>query len=261
MEQFSSRSFFGCVAAILTVSFACFVNFGHASLIEYSDFSDVSNLQLNGNASQSGTALRLTPNANNQRGTAFVNDRVELGSGFSTTFNIDITDVSATNGGADGMLFILHNDPRGVTALGFTGGHRGYTGATITNSVALGFQTWTQDDTQILANGVQLIEVDSGFTGAVTNYDVFVSWDATSQIMSIDHAGLASPLTTTVDLISILGSHYAYAGFSAGTGGGNATHQVNSWTFTSVPEPTTAISLVVMLGGLAISRRRKRVVA
>jgi len=229
----------------------------------FNDFSDVSNLTLNGNATtDSSDRLVVVPDTGSQRGTVFHNMRQPIVAGFNTTFTIDFDlEANTTNGGADGMLLVIHNDPRGTTALGAGGGARGYSGSgSIVNSAALGFQTWTSDDTEIYTGGSTSPQatVNSGFSGEILDYEVTASWDPASQLLSIDHANLGSPLTYSVDLPAVVGDHYAYVGFSAGTGGGFADHRVQNWTFQGVlPEPGTML-IWSLLAGLGCARRWRR---
>ena len=125
--------------------------------IVYPDFSNLTGLQLNGNAAQDGTGLAVTPNAADQVGTVFSTTKFPVNADFTSTFDFQFEPNGATNGGADGLLLIIHNDPRGTGALGSTGGPRGYLSVAggnvaIVNSVAVGLWTWTNDLLTIYTN-------------------------------------------------------------------------------------------------------------
>ena len=79
--------------------------------VNFSDFSSAAGLQLNGNAAQAGSALRIVPAALGQAGSAFTTSTQNI-STFSTSFKFQITnsggvfDVNGQNG-ADGITFTI----------------------------------------------------------------------------------------------------------------------------------------------------------
>jgi uncharacterized repeat protein (TIGR01451 family) len=124
----------------------------------FSDFSSTGGtLKVNGNASvvtpPAGPAyLQLTPAAGNQVGSAWYTTQLPLKAGFTTTFTFQFPQVSpAGSGHADGIAFLIHGAPSGVSTLGFTGGAIGYgdddadnnASLGIPNSVAIEFDTFT----------------------------------------------------------------------------------------------------------------------
>ncbi|NRA95031.1 MAG: hypothetical protein HRU14_02360 [Planctomycetes bacterium] len=102
--------------------------------IGYTDFSSVAGLSLNGSASQLGNVLQLNPAAGNQAGTVWADVRQQVVGGFFCQFTFRITRVGA---GADGMSFIIHDDPAGTGAIAQPGGSLAYTSQpfTPTNSM------------------------------------------------------------------------------------------------------------------------------
>src|SRR5262249_60124336 len=68
---------------------------------------------------------------------AFFNTAIGTGA-FTTTFTLK--DVPQT-GAADSVEFVIQNDPRGLTALGGSGGGGGYAG--INNSIAIKFDLYS----------------------------------------------------------------------------------------------------------------------
>ncbi|MEM7590628.1 MAG: DUF4347 domain-containing protein, partial [Cyanobacteria bacterium P01_A01_bin.83] len=96
-------------------------------IIDYNNFTDVSQLALNGDAVQANDSLRLTTTENRQNGTAFHQQAlaVDANTSFSTQFQFQ---ASGGTDGADGFTFLLHNDDRGLAALGSHGGALGYRG-------------------------------------------------------------------------------------------------------------------------------------
>src|SRR5262249_11174062 len=81
---------------------------------------------VNGSAVNTATHVyTVTPNAQLQHGSVMSDVRVDLTKTFDFTFDIN---VGNSDNGADGMGFVLHNDPLGRQALGDNGGSLGMLG-------------------------------------------------------------------------------------------------------------------------------------
>src|SRR2546422_11766134 len=78
-----------------------------APAFTYADCSSTSGLNLTGSAAQVGTAIRLTPAAQSQKGAAWYTQKQFVGAGFTTTFSFRITNPG--NGGGDGLSFAIQN--------------------------------------------------------------------------------------------------------------------------------------------------------
>jgi len=214
----------------------------------YEDFSDVSDLTLNGNAAQAGSALRLTPAIQGQVGSAFTSNSLTLGPGgsFNTHFSFQITD--SGGGGADGLAFVVHNAAAADTAIGGAGGNMGYSG--ITPSLAVEFDTWN--------NGGGLGDPDgnhvgTGINGAVgsgvavplagppldggTVFYAWVDYDGVADVLEVRvNSANVRPATPTlsqggIGLAANLGGTSAYVGFTSGTGAAFGNHDILSWYF------------------------------
>ena len=98
--------------------------------------------------------VELTPSTNNQNGWVYSTEKFDLLNGDTLEFKIHL---GADDNGADGMVFILHNDPRGLKAQGCVGESMGFgnhpNGAfssecnygqwsAITNSIGIEFDTY-----------------------------------------------------------------------------------------------------------------------
>ena len=118
------------------------VSWTFGSTVNYADFSSVAGLTLVGNAAQAGTLLRLTPDMTSQRGAAWFNTRQSVQGGFDTTFQFQISASSEVK--ADGLAFVIQNDPAGTSAIGDGGGGIGY--ASIPNSLAVEFDTYNNGE-------------------------------------------------------------------------------------------------------------------
>ena len=130
-----------------------------AQQIRFSDFSSLTNLQLNGSTHQAtwqgNKVLRLTdgplaPNSHNpEQSSSYFKIKQPLTSGFTTWFEFQIHTPAICCNPGDGVAFIIQNstatDPTygahgaGVTAVGAYNGGMGYAG--INNNLAIEFDT------------------------------------------------------------------------------------------------------------------------
>lgn len=216
-------------------------------LPDFTDFSSVADLSLNGSASQSNNLLQLTPLVNNQAGSAFFDTAVSIANDahFRAQFSFDMTGGVA---GADGLTFTLQADPAGAAALGGTGGGLGFDG--IANAVAVEFDTW-QNPGEVNNNHIAVI------AGSTTNslrlgspssnlndgnrYWAWVEYNGTSDVLAVYFSPTATKptealLSTNVDLESVVGPN-AFFGFTAGTGGANNAHRIYDWTMDQIAPP------------------------
>jgi len=250
------------VAIALVMSVATSAN----GQITYSDFSSTAGMVLNGSAAQSGNVLRITPNLGGQAGTAWYQNRVPVSVGFSTTFAFQM----GPAGGADGMAFIIHDDPNGTAALAGTGGSMGWTSEplnpalTMQNLLVIELDPYNNgnffdpNDNHISVHLVPTIPTTPN--GADEYYSIaqatppFDLNDGTVHIMCVNYVpgtldifldGSATPLisvpfdfatgATTVGGVTLPGLTFngglAYAGFSGGTGGLSMDQDILTWSF------------------------------
>lgn len=98
----------------------------------------ISEYSLVGNATAPSGCAALTADATNQKGCAWdVNSTLDFSSSFSYDFTINLGNDDA---GADGLAFVMQNDPSGLCVCGSTGGGMGAQG--ITNSVIIEIDTY-----------------------------------------------------------------------------------------------------------------------
>jgi hypothetical protein len=222
-----------------------------ASTIEYPTFTSVTGLTLNGDASQQGTALRLTPAELDTSGTAFSDTEIQTTTSFETEFELLMHESNTTGGlgPADGMGFVL--EPGSAQAVGEPGGDLGFAG--IKPSADIEYDIF--DDyfysppdpatpyVSFMENGSvleHLAESETPLKFELYGAPVWswVDYDAATHVLSV----YASPADTkpatplfqyTVDLAELLGSEYTYAGFTAATGSGDAAQEVLSWNLTT----------------------------
>jgi hypothetical protein len=191
----------------------------------------------------------VVPNAELQHGSVTSEGRISLAAAFSLTFEINL---GASDAGADGMAFVLHNDPLGNQALGGLGGAMG--ALNILNGVAIQFDTFQNeaDPNDIANDHTSLIDTDSEvLASAITDlgniedgnwHTVSVSWDGETLSYTVDGI-LAGTLTGDIATDYLGGSQYAYFGFTGATGGLSHEGQVRLLSLEATAEDGTALSL------------------
>ena len=270
----------GILAAI---GLGLFSSVSSAGVISYTDFSDLSNIQLNGHAQilspNADNILRLT-NSTGQASSAFWLDPFNLADNvsFSAIFSFRIH--SNINGGADGLTFTLQ--PNSNTA-GSAGGGMGYLG--IPNSLGIEFDTWDNG----AGDGYNSNHVGINLNGDINSVlrasspfqldggEVFTSWidyDGLSNLLEVRLSNnsvrpLDALLGYSIDLSQVFGATDLFVGFTSATGWAGSTHDILSFEFadryapissvgaSAVPEPASLAMLGFGVLGLAFSRRRK----
>jgi hypothetical protein len=202
-----------------------------AASFNFTDFSSITGLTLNGSAAQSGDVLQLTPDANNQNGSAFYTTPVNGSANFTTTFGFKITVTDEQ--GSEGFAFNLTND--GANTLPSFGEY----GTTSDFSVALQtYDTGNTDTLRIFYQGAEVATADVTALNLDDGNAHTETVDYTGGVVSVKIDGASSPtVTATVDLSAI--SPSTYVGFSARTGGDSETpgaafreaHDILSWSF------------------------------
>ena len=283
------------VLAALTLAAASAVAASPAAAqsFSYPDFSDVSQLTLNGNAYQNGNKLTLTNATDGQSGSAWSTQLVHLGSqaSFSSVFQFEILDHGGLPGwgidGADGLTFTLQNNSNSV---GSSGGGIGYYG--IPNSVTVEFDTYQNGEWGDPSSNHVGINTNGNLFSLVTANEGTLFDNGNSWWAWIDYDGVtgnlavrwaqnairpaAAMLSYNLDIAAILGGggspvEDAYVGFTSATGAGWGQHNILSWNFedsfdpngaplpTTTPEPGTVVMLATGLAGI-VAVRRKRLV-
>jgi hypothetical protein len=219
--------------------------------LNYTSFSNVSFLSMNGAAAQANAALRLTPATTQTAGSAYYSDRMlDLTQPIHTSFSFFLHD-SNTPVHADGITFTLQT--QGLNALGAAGGGLGYAG--ISPSAAVHFDTFKSTSNP---TGSQ-VGIDSGGsissgTTAAAPFDLYgaqtyawVDYDPATTTLQVfvsrTNTKPSTPLlTSTINLATAIGPN-AFAGFTGATGADDQINDITSWALTAsavVQAPSTA---------------------
>jgi hypothetical protein len=214
-----------------------------APIIALDNF-DAGSLNLTGDASIQGSALRLTQAKNWLHGVALYKSAVSLGSkrDFSARFSFEMTDPNCHMGlGADGISFVLQSGDKPAHA---PGNGVGYSGTEM--SVAIEFDTFINGefkDPNDQHIGLSLHGDPVSYSTAISPYTLndgrtYYSWieyDGSSKFLEVRVADSnerpAKPiLRSQVDLSSVVGEK-VFVGFSASTGTCNEQHVIKSLYF------------------------------
>jgi hypothetical protein len=215
-------------------------------------------------------SLTLTNNGEgNQAASAFYNTPQSTGS-FAAIFTYH------ASGFADGIAFVLQNDPHGLHALGSPGSGLAYAAtagntAKIVNSVGLGidFYGFTGGPgTNLATQGAS--DIFNYLSTSPVNFNdpvkFTITYDATARTLSENLVDLIAPTTTYshtftgVNVASEVGGNSAYVGFTGGTGGLTSTQIISDFQFqpTSTPEPgSLMLALVGVPAAWSVWRRRR----
>ncbi|HZV35446.1 MAG TPA: FN3 associated domain-containing protein, partial [Verrucomicrobiae bacterium] len=189
----------------------------------------------NGGATQTNNVITLTDGNGGEARSVFYDFPVYVG-GFSAQF------VYQGVGGADGTTFVVQNSSNGPTALGGAGGSLGYAG--ITPSAAVEFNLYTgagNTGTQFATNGA----VGNYNSTLPLNFDsgdpVWVTISYSGSILSEQLQDLTTGQTYssnyTVNIPSVVGTNFAYIGFTGGTGGSVSVQTVSDFVFGEINPP------------------------
>lgn len=278
-----TKNTLGRYSALLAAALA---TSAQASSFYYPNFTDTSDLQINGDAilataNGPGNVLRLTDDFN-QSGSAFYTDAITLtGASFSTYFAFQMSNsrgiIDPDGTGADGIVFVVQTVSN---TAGGAGGGIGYAG--LADSVGIEFDSWLNSPWDISGNHVGVnLEGNIASVYAVhepvrfNNGQVWYSWidyNGDTDLLEVRYSMAASRpavanLTYTVDLEAVLGNPNAFVGFTSGTGSAANEHDILEWQFIAeyapienpVPEPATVLGgfgLAALVGARALRRKK-----
>lgn len=238
------------ITFLLLFSFLGYIK-AQAQVIDFIGFASLE-------AGNPSNCIQITANSANQQGWVYAANRFNLTQ--NRTINLTVF-VGSNNNGADGVVFVLHNDPRGYNAVGCKGQALGYagsagfmvncnapngaTGSGITPSVGVEIdifrnQDWsepTDDHVAFLQNGnanhvgagADLSMLSNGylFSYNIENnllHPFKVEWIAATQMLIVHFDGIKVLERNIPNLITELGTSEPLWGFTGSTGG-TATQQ------------------------------------
>jgi hypothetical protein len=201
--------------------------------------------------------LRLTPNIPDQAGGAWSRQRIDPSQDWSTQFTFLI----GGNEAADGLAFLVQNDPQQGGALSMGGSSLGYEG--ISPSVAVEFDTFTfgagspgEDPTDphvaTIINGDPIGGHREEFTPPYSltgdPINAWIDYDASATELHVFVSDTAvkpsSPqITDTIDIGEVIGAD-ALVGFTGATGAATESNFILNWSFTGEGEMGDACEVV-----------------
>lgn len=255
--------------------------------VDFSDFSDTSDLQINGDAAAQNTSdgdiIRLTPATGSKGGSFFSLTQINAAE-FSTKFQFRITGAGGISDGsqtgADGLAFVVQNVANNV---GGIGGGIGY--ANLPNSVAVEFDTFNNgggdgNSTNHLGVGIDgVVNTSPDVVDVPTRFDdgniwtAWVDYDGATLEVRANQSGVRSDPNTALLSKSIiipfyLGQSDAFIGFTAATGSAYGNHDILNWQYSSqfvdggideIPEPgTIGLLSLAGLGAFLLYRKRRK---
>ncbi|MDD2598225.1 MAG: hypothetical protein PHO37_03220 [Kiritimatiellae bacterium] len=183
--------------------------------------------------------MQIVTTAGSQTGGVMLKEKQSITNAWTASFTLMGSAIVA-----DGFAFVIHNDARGITALGASGHQLGYAGATgLTNSIAIGFDFYSRPTKVKFGRGDG---VGGEFTELGTLYSmslrdgmpmktyITLSYDGSNAItITLKRAdGRKESFTKSgVNLADITKTSRAYVGITAGTGGSTAHLLINDFVF------------------------------
>jgi hypothetical protein len=202
-------------------------------------FLDGTAWSLNGGPSLTSGVLEVTDGSGNETRGLFFDYPVNINA-FTASFTYQDVD----SGGADGVAFVLQNDPRGAAALGGTGGALGYgygsgPGPLIKNSVAFEMDIYTPG-VNLETNGIFGTYVSTApninlASGDPINVNIVYQQGLMVVTMTDSNTLLSVTNTYNVNVANVVGGSTAYLGFTGGSGGEGAVQDISNFTFGSLP--------------------------
>jgi len=207
-------------------------------------FASADGYQLNGGPTVSGGVLTLTSGANGQTRSIFGTNVVNINN-FNARF------IYRATGAADGVGFVLQGDPTGAAALGTGGGGLGF--STIQNAVGFLINIYAPNipgygvsvdgvtgagaytDTGLaLASGHPIL-VNLSYSQATTSLHIKMQDLVTGGVFETD---------APVDIKAVVGSDYAFVGFTGATGGANSTQTIQDFVYSTSAIPNQPIRIL-----------------
>ncbi len=252
----------------------------------HAGFLDTTGITLNGSASVANTnsntnlignlpaanSLLLTDNTPSEVSSFYFNNKQDI-SGFSLQFDYRITGTWPI---ADGMTFVIQNDPAGLNALGQGGDGLGYgasaPGGTdgVSNSVAVKFDIFDNVNNENNTTGLYTDGAAPSTANAINldgtgvdlrSYDqmhVTMNYDGQTLSVTIKDTVTSASVTEnyTVAIPSVVGGNTAWVGFTGASGVLRAVQEIDDFQFSTqstAPSAPTGVTPTASNGQVGLS--------
>jgi predicted alpha-1,2-mannosidase len=213
--------------------------FSTAARADLHGFTDFAPVNRRGTSATAGlstdkTALTLTDGGKQETSSAFTATPQPVAA-FVASFVYRASDFGGDgDGGADGVAFVVENDPRGAAAMGDSGGALGYGGTNpITKSIAIRLGIFGGSSESVATNGVPESYGDTVPVDLRSGHPIRVTIDydgATVQETIKDET--TGAIFREIHALTFAGGS-AYVGFTGASGDATARQVVTDFTFTS----------------------------
>ena len=189
--------------------------------------------------------VTLTPNTTYQTGTAYSKIQVD----FTKDFTIDLTwFMGASNAGADGTNFVLHNGPDKEFSIG----------GSPPNSIGYRFDTYYNAGVDPICGGTGVSTagdcwafLNNGNRSSNTcfaaniedgvNHNCVITWTASTKTLTMSWDGTTLDTRTLTNITTLIGGNRAFLGFLGGTGGAANLQQVTINSITANLPPVLTL--------------------
>jgi Bacterial lectin len=229
-------------------------------VFDYTNFSKAPLVMLEEASYKKDKFVVLTPSEAGKRGGLWHEKKVKVRHGFSTSFSFRMrdggVDFDSDQKGADGIAFVIHNNPT-ATGVGNHGGGIGFDG--IPNSIAIEFDNWRNDEwgepndnhvalhtlgTAPNSSGTSSLKVmNSNLPTQLENGEIHqVRIEYEKGVIKV-FLNEKQVLNHTIDIGKTLNldNETAWIGFTSSTGAAYASQEIHTWQFKGETLPPPAV--------------------
>jgi len=213
----------------------------------FKSFKNTKNLKLLGDATLIPGGVRLTAASPYQRGAFWYKKKMSVIKSFTAQFKMRMSKADIERGGADGIAFVIQNDPRKL-GLGQFGEGMGYSG--LANCIVIEFDTYDNDEgsdnhVSIQTNGKGMVSRFSRHTRGI-NHNIPILKNRIRTVKITYNKNLLKvyidgkfALKTVINLKKELklGAGKAYVGFTSATAKAFAQQEIIEWKWECVDVP------------------------
>lgn len=238
------------IILLLAVSFFSIQTIGQKSF-SFKSFTKTKNLKLLGDAKLVPGGVQLTAASPYQRGAFWYRKKMSVTKSFTAQFKMKMSKADKERGGADGIAFVIQNDPRKL-GLGQFGESMGYGG--LANCIVVEFDTY--DNGEGSANHVSIQTGGKGFVSRFREHTRAIS----HKVPRLKNSIRKVKITYAKKLIKVyidgkfvlktkinigkelkLGLGKAYIGFTSATAKAFSQQEIIEWKWECVNVPIAQI--------------------